>query len=291
MRATARTLMRRVWPDFDFAAYALSKRERRSIVNPGLREWQAFLCPLEEYRQGAGSLRDRGRALSVHHPFIAPWRGLGRPGSGLFMRPDASERENSFAWLEDTLERGAGEGARFAVTHLADAGGRLEPGEARRMAESALSRMAEAADRFGIELHVEFMGYHRTFNSPEQFRSAIDRFPRLRICLDTGHIHRWAQIGGGDDLAGADLLAPVTASMHLWNVNSAEEYAQKGHVPVHPSQTPERGYADVERMLGTVLSANRDVSIIFEPSIRDSTSEDFVAEGVLWVKSLVDAAT
>lgn len=281
--------MRRIWPDFDYAAWRRAKLERSGIYNVGLREWQVLLCAETGYAGLAAELRARGHRLSAHHPYVSPWRGHDRRQSSLFLHPDPAARELAFAWLDDSLARAAETGAGFVVTHLADAKEFVETSAARVLAAAALERMARAAGLFGVELHVEFLGYHSTFNDPAAFVEVLAPYPEVRLCLDTGHLQRWAQVHNRDPGQAASLLAPVTASVHLWNISSFEEYQRLGHVPIHPSQRPDQGYADVEWILREVLSASPGVSVIFEPTIRADTSESFVAEGILWVRDLVKA--
>ena len=278
--------MDNLWPGFDFHDWRQAKLAKRGMYNVGLTDWQLLLCTLDGYRDLAAGIARRGVGLSVHHPYISPWRGFERPRSSLFLHPDASARKRSFEWLDDSLRRAAETGCRFAVTHVADSKEPIDFDSARTLAHEAADWMAEASVRHGVEVHIEFLGYHGSFHQPAGFAELIESNPPLKLCLDTGHLHRWAQIHNGDEHAAVGVLAPHVASMHVWNISSGEEFAKSGHIPVHPSHRTDDGYADVERVIGEVAKANPEVSIVFEPTIRKDTSEEFVTEGIAWVRGL-----
>ena len=276
-----------LWPGFDFDDWRRAKLAKRGMYNVGLTEWQLLLCTIDGYRDVAAGIARRGVGLSVHHPYISPWRGFERPRSSLFLHPDVSARERSFEWLDDSLGRAAETGCRFAVTHIADSKEPIDFASARTLAHQAARWMSEASERHGVEVHIEFLGYHGTFHQPSGFAELVEANPRLKLCLDTGHLHRWSQIHNGDERAAVRVLAPHVGSMHVWNISSGEEFAKFGHIPVHPSHRTEDGYADVEWVIGAVAKANSDVSIVFEPTIRKDTSEEFVTEGIAWVRGVL----
>ncbi len=283
--------MHRFWPGFEFDDWRRAKLAKRGIYNVGLKDWQIFLCPENRYTDIARRVRELGVGLSVHHPYVSPRNGLGRRASSLFLHADRSTREFAFDWLEDSVRRAAETGARFVVTHLADAADAIPLNQARSLAMAAAARMASMSDRHDVEVHVEFLGYHATYHCPAEFAGIMESHPTLKLCLDTGHLHRWSQIRGGDALAAARDLAPHVDSMHVWNISSAEEFAERGHIPVHPSHREEDGYADVRGIIECVARANRDVSIIFEPTIRQDTSEQFVVEGIAWVREIMNGSS
>lgn len=289
--------MKDIWPGFDFEYFREAKRSRVGVHNPGLGHWQLFLCPEGSYREIAARIRRPDAKLSLHHPFITPFAGRGRRDSSQFLDVDPVMREASFRWLEDSLAKAGELGAEFVVTHLNHGEGVDDLARARELAEVAVERFAEitrAPEASKVprapEVQVEFLGYHPVFHDPEEFVQALGRHSEIRLCLDSGHLHRWGQIHGRDVYAAAELLAPLTGSLHLWNVSSAAEYRERGHVPVHPSQRVEDGYVDVERIVATVLAANREATVIFEPSVSGGMTEEFIAEGVEWVQGLVAAA-
>ncbi len=279
--------MHNLWPGFEFDGWRSAKLARRGIYNVGLTEWQLLLCTIDGYRDLAAEIGRYGVGLSVHHPYISQWRGLDRRQSSQFLHPDATVRERSHEWLDDSLQRAAETGARFAVTHIADANEPVGFVTARGLAREAVERMSDASERHSIEIHIEFVGYHETFHQPSDFAELIESSPRLKLCLDTGHLHRWSQIRGGDERAAVGVLAPHVGSMHIWNISSSEEYTELGHVPVHPSHRVEDGYGDIEWIVGAVMNSNPRASIVFEPTIRQETSEEFVAEGIAWVREFL----
>jgi sugar phosphate isomerase/epimerase len=289
-----------IWPGVEFELFRRAKRERVGVHNPGLGHWQIFLCPEESYREivarvlGGGSEDgDGARArpgLSLHHPFIAPFEGHERRESSQFLDADRDLRELSFRWLGDSLEKAGELGAEFVVTHLNHGEGVEDRAAALGLARAALRRFAEMAALAGVDVQVEFLGYHPALHEPGDFAEVLAELPRVQLCLDSGHLHRWGQIHGRDPYAAAELLAPLAASLHLWNVSSAEEYREKGHVPVHPEQRVEDGYVDVAWIVRTVLAVNPAATVIFEPSVPEGMTAEFIAAGMAWVGGIVAAA-
>jgi len=276
-----------LWPGFDFEAWRTAKLSRQGIYNVGLANWQVMLCTVDMYRNLAKQIAHFGVDLSVHHPYIAPWHGMDRQHSSQFLHPDPLVRARSYEWLEDSLERAAQTDARFVVTHIADSREPLHFVSAQALACEAADLLSKASERYSMEIHIEFLGYHPSFHHPQHFSEVFQAQPRLKLCLDTGHLHRWTQIHEGDEIAATELLAPHLGSMHIWNVSSGDEFAASGHIPVHPSHSVNDGYADIEAICKTALRSNPEASIIFEPTIREETSETFVTEGIAWVQEFL----
>ncbi len=282
--------MKNIWPGFDFEYFREAKRTRVGVHNPGLGHWQLFLCPEVSYREIARRIRRTDADLSLHHPFIVPFEGRDRHDSSQFLDADGDMRDRSFRWLQDSLAKAVELGAEFVVTHLNHGDGIDNLGRARDLAREAADRFAKMSDETGVPMHVEFLGYHPAFHAPEEFVKALAAQPKIRLCLDSGHLHRWGQIYGGNPYAAAAKLAPLVSSLHLWNICSMEQYRERGHVPVHPSQRVEDGYVDVARILRAVLAANPAAAVIFEPSVPAGMTAEYIAEGVEWVRSLIAAA-
>lgn len=279
--------MKDIWPGFDFEYFREAKRSRVGVHNPGLGHWQLFLCPEGSYREIAARIRRPDAKLSLHHPFITPFEGRDRHDSSQFLDADEKLRNLSFHWLADSLEKAVELGAEFVVTHLNHGHGVDDLATARVLAGEAVGRFAEMSRETGVPIHVEFLGYHPAFHAPEEFVKVLAGQPDIRLCLDSGHLHRREQIHGGDVYAAAETLAPLVGSLHLWNVRSLDEYRERGHVPVHPTQRVEDGYVDVEQILRTALTANPEAAVIFEPSVPEGMTAEHIAEGVDWVRGIV----
>jgi sugar phosphate isomerase/epimerase len=150
-----------------------------------------------------------------------------------------------------------------------------------------MNRFAELSRSFKIPVHVEFLGYHSVFHDPEEFVDVLTNYPELSLCLDSGHLHRHGQIHGRNPYDSAEKLAPLVGSVHLWNISSHDEYLRRGHVPVHPEHCVKDGYIDIERILRTVLDMNMNATVIFEPSVPEGMTKEYILEGIEWVRSIV----
>ncbi|MFN3466787.1 MAG: sugar phosphate isomerase/epimerase family protein, partial [Candidatus Brocadiales bacterium] len=153
-------------------------------------------------------------------------------------------------------------------------------------AEQTCHRLAEMSRSYGIPIHAEFTSYSHAFHRPSQFIETVGAHPELGICIDMGHTFLGAQQRNKNYFKDIEVLAPHARSMHLWNAINFEHYKKHGHVPLHPSQRPNEGWIDVERVLEAVLSVNREVNIIFEYPAKEVTRE--IQEGFDWVKGIVE---
>jgi sugar phosphate isomerase/epimerase len=272
---------------FDFEYFRKAKLTRVGVHNPGFHHWQLFLCPEDKYQNIASRIRQNNSSLSLHHPFIVPYKQQNRHHSSLFLDALKDRREGSFAWLENSLEKAVELGAEFVVTHLNHGEGVNNMATARKLADEAMSRFAELSRSFKIPVHVEFLGYHSVFHDPGEFVDMLTDYPELSLCLDSGHLHRHGQIHDRNPYDSAEKLALLVGSIHLWNISSHDEYLRRGHIPVHPEHCVEDGYLDIEKILRTVLAMNRNTTVIFEPSVPEGTTEEYIREGIEWVRSIV----
>jgi len=108
----------------------------------------------------------------------------------------------------------------------------------------------------------------------------------LRFCLDIGHLHLTALHTGLDPLDFAQRLSPHTDLIHVYNA-TLETYRLYHHVPVHPSQRPEEGWADIPTILRSALGEASSRTIVFEHTPQYPADRAFVAEGIEWIKQLV----
>jgi sugar phosphate isomerase/epimerase len=100
-------------------------------------------------------------------------------------------------------------------------------------------------------------------------------------------MHLASQGAGFDLYQLAEQIAPFVGSVHLWNTRNPDDYKAFRHIPVHPSQKPEEGWADIARLLKDLGFAPS--AIIFE-SPRNYPEElgDYdYQDGVKWVKELL----
>tara|TARA_Y100000590_G_scaffold465907_1_gene639604 strand:+ start:580 stop:1476 length:897 start_codon:yes stop_codon:yes gene_type:complete len=278
--------MTQLWPTIDFEDFFNRKVKTQGYYNPGFDTWQMLQCTSDGWRKETESVANNRMLLSIHHPYVVPWKSLGRDQSSNFLDPNQAARSTSLQWLTDSVSRAKEQNAQFVLTHLTHGSGKPTPEQAENLASRSVESIARISESFNMPIHIEYLGYHPSFHLPEKFISALEDYPNLGLCLDTGHLNRWAQIHNMDPYQAASKLSPLIESVHLWNTSSNLEYRHYGHVPVHNSIDGVNGYISVERILQTIAPAKHPITIIFEPSIHSKVEEAFITEGMLWIKHL-----
>lgn len=207
-----------------------------------------------------------------------------------FTGPDEGERQRSLQRLERTLAVAADWGAAYVVVHLPSV---MLPGapeqsetEVWEMARRSGEALAVLSERYRTLLLIEDVGPNRYFQTAAHYQQFLAEYPRLRFCLDIGHLKLLAIRTGIEPLRFATILAPLTATVHLYNAR-LPEYQEFHHVAAHPSLRPEDGWADVPAVLQAVLSVNPACTLVFEHNLYYPGGATFAAEGMRWVQRLV----
>jgi sugar phosphate isomerase/epimerase len=156
------------------------------------------------------------------------------------------------------------------------------------IAWGSCDRLAELSLKRNIPIHIEGVGQSNLINA-EFLAAALKEFSPLRYCFDTAHANLTSIYNGFDLYDFEKALSSYLGSIHLWNTRGQEDYMNFRHIPVHPSQSPEDGWVDIERMLRTVESDENHLSVIFEslPSYPEALGDYDYREGVKWVKELL----
>ena len=152
------------------------------------------------------ALAARGLGLICHLPTFVSTADL-----------TESIRRASMAEMRQSLEMAAELGTRKVVLHPSMAGGMgvfvLDTVKAH--AFEFLATMTDAAGRLGLTICLENMfPRNRLGVTPEDFEEIFDRFPDLKLTLDTGH----ANIGGARSrrlLALVDRFGPRIGHIHV----------------------------------------------------------------------------
>lgn len=234
------------------------------------------------------AMADEGRPRFSFHAPVA--RSAWFPYSGVtcfFLSEDPARRELSFRLLGHTLEQARRWGAEYVVCHLT-----FGPTDtrneftARVLADAACARLAEMSRASGVPIDLEFAAYTDSFHRPDVFAAAVTLYPELGICLDIAHTYIGSQRRERDYWRDVAALAPGTRSLHLWNTRGADDARAHGHQALHPTQQPQQGWIDVERVLGAVLEVNPSAALIFEYPIPAVTP--WIREGYDWISEYVE---
>jgi endonuclease IV len=261
-----------------------------SYLHRGLGHVEFFDYPLNDMAELKKSYEEMAvnghKGLSFHAPMPRP---VFFPFSGVtcfFLNEEPERRDLSFQVIEDTLQYARDWGADYVVTHLTY--GRTDtsdPNKAKQLAREACERLAALSNDYRVPINIEFAAYTQAFNEPEQFIELVSQHTELGICIDTGHTMFGAQIHKRDYFDDIAILAPHTRSMHLWNTRCEVH----DHIPLHPSQSPQEGWIDIEQTLEIVLAQNTNCTIIFEYPVVEVTSN--IQEGYDWIENIVKTIT
>lgn len=199
--------------------------------------------------------------------------------------PDPAERARTLASIRQTAKLAAVHDGAYVLCHFPSV--HFEPVAGWNLAQSVDAAMEscavldEWARAYARPFILEHVGPHPYFDVPA-FAQVFDAFQHLAFGLDIGHFHLMASGGHFDPEALLAATASHTTVIHMYNA-TPEAYKEYHHVPIHPSQNPADGWADVPAILARVLPAASDVRIVFEHTPQYPASDEFVREGIEWV--------
>lgn len=230
-------------------------------------------------------VRREGLAYGFHDP-------LPRPPSfdyPFLTGPDEEKRATTLDSLRRTLGTAIEYNALYVVGHLPSVIWHPRPDldeeSIMALAQDSCSRLSSWSEEAGIPILLENVGPNPYFYRAESFAEIFQAHPALRFCLDIGHLHLTALHTGLDPLDFAKKLSPYTDLIHVYNA-TPETYRLYHHVPVHLSQRPEAGWADIPNILRSALKSAPSCTILFEHTPQYPADKAFVAEGIEWVKKL-----
>jgi len=199
--------------------------------------------------------------VSVHCPLFRDCGLEGYPLLAAVFDTDLDRQEASLQLMERELPQAAQWGATHVVVHLQRSIGVIgelaPPGWTERQAlDAALKggeRLARAAERAGIGVHIENMMSQPLLARPEAYLELFEALSasRVAMCLDVGHAALDARKYGFGLSEFAALLAPRVGSLHVYN--------------------------------NQVLARNPEALVTFEVYFALDTDRDQTREGVEWL--------
>ena len=208
--------------------------------------------------------------------------------------PNEDRRGTTLASLRRTMETAVKYGALYVVGHLPSVIWQPTPGlgeeKVLALAQDSCTRLSSWSEEMGVPVLLENVGPNPYFHRAESFLEIFRLHPRLGFCLDIGHLHLTALFHDFDPLAFAEALSPYISLIHVYNA-TLKMYREFHHVPVHPSQSPQEGWADIPAILHSALKGAPSPTIVFEHTPQYTEDEIFIAEGIEWVKRIVQEVT
>jgi len=256
------------------------------LLIPGIAQVELGFYNQEDVPQLRRFLDEHDLRVGLHDPLVKP-ADFSWPA---FTGPTEEARRRSLERLKPTMAVAAEWHAEYVVVHIPSlvfSGDPVPPPEVTwDMAMRSGTDLESLSREFGMPILVENVGPNSTFQLLEDWERFFEAFSSLRFCNDLGHLHLLVGRTGIEPLDFTRRLAPITANAHVYNAR-LPEYQQYRHVPMHPSLSPEDGWADIPALLTTLLAGNPDCLLTFEHNVRYPGGKDFAAEGVAWVRRLV----
>jgi len=236
---------------------------------------------------------DHGLTVGVHSPLIMPdWYPF--PPTASFLLGDAGQELKALTlrFMAQTLADSRDLQPMYVVAHFPKPAptDNVQPKWILQMemAWDSAARLAELAEKYQIRINIEGFG-KRPFLSADFLTEILTAFPTLSYCFDVGHIHLAALRGVLDYFDFLNRLAPYIGSVHLWNTRSPQDYARYSHLPIHPSQRPDSGWADIDQTVRIIREANPNVTFVFEHGIQFPVPFELdYREGVDWIKNQLE---
>lgn len=263
----------------------------RVIIQNDLERGEFYNFSRQELPQLKREIERHNLSYSVHAPLVkTPWY-VNPPTLTFLCDIDKDRRNLSFRMIQETVETASEFGAEYVIAHFptpSTDGNGISYVRLKEIAMEGALRLAEISQKYKLPIHIEGFG-PSPFLSMDFLSEVITQFPILRYCFDTGHMHIASQRDGFDLYDFASQMADYIGSIHLWNSRGINDYFTFHHVPVHPSQKSEEGWADIDRLLRLILEKKPSCPVVFEssPHYPEELGNHDFRDGVKWVKEIL----
>jgi len=266
---------------------------REVILENGLGRGEFYHLRAEELPLLKREILSHDLEVSIHCPLVKPDWYPDPPTWAFLCDVEKEKRELNFRMIGETMELAGDFGTQYVVVHFPSPPSTEVKGmsysELHDIALDSGHRLALLSEEYGIPIHIEGFG-PSPFLTVDFIAEVLSRFPVLRYCFDSGHMNLSARRDGFNLYQFAADVAPYVGSVHLWNNRGMDDYIAFRHIPVHPSQSPEEGWADIARILEAIMKGRHSLPVIFEsPGWYPKALGDYdYRDGVRWVKKLLE---
>lgn len=259
-----------------------------ALAGNGLSRGEFYNFPPKDVAPLKKQILSRNLARSIHAPLVKPDWYPDPPTWSFLCDVDTDSRNRTFKMILQTLDHAEDMGAEYVVVHFptpsTDANGE-SPAKLRDIARRSAEQLAELSVKRDIPLHIEGLGNSPYLDLDDGFLiGMLSQYP-LPYCFDTGHMHLASKLNRFDLYEFAQRIAPFVGSAHLWNNRGHDDYQTFRHIAVHPSQDPERGWADIKRLLD-ILGRSHPAILENPLSYPRALGDHDYRDGVKWVKEL-----
>lgn len=142
------------------------------------------------------------------------------------------------------------------------------------------------ADKNKFTPVLELDALNRYIYDTDILEMLLERYPRIRLCLDIGRLHIQDKIDSNfDSYKFTKRFAKYAEVIHLWNVKVTSNL-ENSHFLVLPSLKPEEGWADIESYLNIIREENSTCKINFEHR-SDLITDEELENCYNWVNNLL----
>lgn len=231
--------------------------------------------------------KDEGVAISYH----APVYHQVDPSATYYLSKNFRLREATFEILEINVRMASCLPSDYVVIHFTSKTMAAEnydsEDELMTIAKRSIKRLSKLSEAYKININLEYASHMKQFRNPAEWIEIVKDYPNIGICLDIGELFKICTEDGYEFYEKLQEMLPYTKALHIWNSKDSHDLEVHGYIPVHPSQRPEDGWIDIERVVDMVKAQENKIPIIFEPNF-DYNGEKYFLEGVNWVNSMME---
>lgn len=131
--------------------------------------------------------------------------------------------------------------------------------------EELFSWLSKQSEAFHFTPVLEFDACNRYVYETTIVEDLLQKYPRIRLCLDTGRLYVQERIDPFFDARKVlKKFAKYAETIHLWTMQVQGEEMKHNHYPALPQCLPEEGWAPIESYLKIIRDENPHVKIVFE---------------------------
>ena len=159
--------------------------------------------------------------------------------------------------------------------------------ELKNKSEELFKYLTEISIKNDIVPVLELDALNSYIYDTDLLETLLNKYPRVRICLDIGRLHLQEKIDENfDSFKLTRKLAKYAEVIHLWNVKVSGNLTNN-HYPTLPNLNPEDGWADIKRYLTIIREENNHCKFLFEHR-SDLITDEELESCYNWINELIN---
>lgn len=158
--------------------------------------------------------------------------------------------------------------------------------EFKEKSECLFEWLTNKAEQYGFIPVLELDALNKYVYETYMLEELLERYPRVKLCLDTGRLNFQDRIDKNFDAKKAiKKFAKYAEIIHLCNTK-VNGILEKHHYPVLPELKPEEGWAPIAEYIRIINQENNHAKIMFE-HMSDLISDEELQSCYNWVDGLL----